>query len=136
MRLGFFDSGKDNPYTKISPEVIGSEKHQALALDMARESIVLLKNQNNILPLKKGKIKSLAVVGINAGTCEFGDYSGTPASEPVSILDGIKAAAGNAIAVKYAPWVSAADATETIAPEFFPNGVEELGDALENGRMD
>ena len=124
MRLGFFDSGKDNPYTKISPEVIGSEKHQALALDMARESIVLLKNQNNILPLKKGKIKSLAVVGINAGTCEFGDYSGTPASEPVSILDGIKAAAGNAIAVKYAPWVSAADATETIAPEFFPKGLK------------
>ena len=102
----------------------GNSTNVIYALDMARESIVLLKNQNNILPLKKGKIKSLAVVGINAGTCEFGDYSGTPASEPVSILDGIKAAAGNAIAVKYAPWVSAADATETIAQEFFPKGLK------------
>ena len=124
MRLGLFDSGKDNPYTKISPEVIGSEEHQALALEMARESIVLLKNQNNILPLRKGKIKSLAVVGLNAGTCEFGDYSGVPASTPVSILDGIKEAAGKGIDVKYAPWVSAADASETIAPEFFPGGLK------------
>ena len=63
-------------------------------------------------------------MGINAGTCEFGDYSGTPASTPVSILDGIKAVAGKGIDVKFAPWVSAADASETIAPEFFPKGLK------------
>ena len=50
MRLGIFDSGKDNPYTKISPDVIGSEEHQALALEMAKEAIVLLKNEKNMLP--------------------------------------------------------------------------------------
>ncbi|MBR1927915.1 MAG: glycoside hydrolase family 3 C-terminal domain-containing protein [Bacteroidales bacterium] len=123
FRLGIFDSGEDNPYTKITPEVIGSEKHQALALEMARESIVLLKNQDNILPLKKGKVRSIAVVGINAATCEFGDYSGAPASEPVSILEGIKAAAGKDIKVNYAPWKSATDGMEVISPEFFPNGL-------------
>ena len=124
MRLGLFDSGEANPYTKISPEVIGSEKHQALALEMARESIVLLKNDKNMLPFRRGKVRSIAVVGVNAASCEFGDYSGVPASEPVSILEGIKAAAGKDIIVKHAPWVSAADATETISPEFFPGGLK------------
>lgn len=125
MRLGIFDSGKDNPYTKISPDVIGSEEHQALALEMAKEAIVLLKNEKNMLPLKKGKVRSVAVVGINAASCEFGDYSGTPASTPVSILDGIKtAAAKEKIKVNYAPWKTAADGMELIAPEFFPGGLK------------
>ena len=125
MRLGIFDSGKDNPYTKISPDVIGSEEHQALALQMAKEAIVLLKNEKNMLPLKKGKVRSVAVVGINAASCEFGDYSGTPASTPVSILDGIKtAAAKEKIKVNYAPWKTAADGMELIAPEFFPGGLK------------
>ena len=125
MRLGIFDSGKDNPYTKISPDVIGSEEHQALALEMAKEAIVLLKNEKNMLPLRKGKVRSVAVVGINAASCEFGDYSGTPASTPVSILDGIKtAAAKEKIKVNYAPWKTAADGMELIAPEFFPGGLK------------
>ena len=125
MRLGLFDSGKDNPYTKISPDVIGSEEHQALALEMAKEAIVLLKNEKNMLPLKKGKVRSVAVVGINAASCEFGDYSGTPASTPVSILDGIKTAAEKEkIKVNFAPWKTAADGMEMIAPEFFPNGLK------------
>ena len=115
MRLGIFDSGKDNPYTKISPDVIGSKEHTDLALQMAREAIVLLKNDKNTLPLKKGKIRSLAVVGINAGQCEFGDYSGVPASAPVSILDGIKAMAGKDIKVSYAPWKTASDRMESLS---------------------
>ena len=124
MRLGLFDSGENNPYTKISPDVIGSEKHRALALQMARESIVLLKNGNGLLPLKKGKVKSIAVVGINAGSCEFGDYSGMPVHDPVSILEGIRTAAGKDIKVNYAPWKSAVDGMEIIAPEYFPGGLK------------
>ena len=124
MRLGIFDSGENNPYTRISPEVIGSEKHQALALEMARESMVLLKNQNGMLPLKKGKVRSVAVVGINAASCEFGDYSGTPASTPVSILEGIKAVAGKDFKIRYAPWRSAVDGMEVIAPDYYPEGLE------------
>ena len=104
MRLGLFDSGDRNPYTKISPDVIGSMEHRALALDMARESIVLMKNDKDFLPLRKGKVRSVAVVGINAASCEFGDYSGEPATAPVSILEGIKAMAGKDVKVNYAPW--------------------------------
>ena len=90
MKLGLFDSGERNPYTKISPSVIGSKEHQQIALDAARQCIVLLKNQKNRLPLNADKLKSIAVVGINAGKCEFGDYSGAPVVEPVSILQGIR----------------------------------------------
>ena len=124
MRLGIFDSGKDNPYTRISPDVIGSSEHTALALQMAREAIVLLKNDRNTLPLKKGKIRSLAVVGINAGSCEFGDYSGEPATAPVSILEGIRTLAGNDIDVRYAPWKTAVDGMEIVSPEYFPDGLK------------
>ena len=124
MRLGIFDSGKDNPYTRISPNVIGSKEHTDLALQMAREAIVLMKNQGGVLPLRKGKVRSVAVVGINAGSCEFGDYSGVPASTPVSILDGIKAIAGKDVKVNYAPWKSAVDGMEIISPAFFPDGLK------------
>ena len=104
MRLGLFDSGDKNPYTKITPDIIGSKEHLALALDMARESIVLMKNDKDFLPIRKGKVRSVAVVGINASSCEFGDYSGEPATAPVSILEGIKALAGKDIKVNDAPW--------------------------------
>ena len=123
MRLGIFDSTENNPYAKISPDVIGSEKHQQIALQAAREGIVLLKN-NGILPLKPGKLKSLAVVGINASTCEFGDYSGVPASEPISVLEGIKRMAGDEVEVRHANWVSAKDGLELIAEEYYPYGVK------------
>lgn len=114
MRLGIFDSGKDNPYTKLSPDIIGSEEHQALALQMARESIVLLKNDKEMLPLRKGKVRSVAVVGINADACEFGDYSGEPVNTPVSILDGIKAVAGKNFIVRHVPWDSDTDGKESV----------------------
>lgn len=51
MRLGLFDNGKNNPYTKISPSIIGSKLHQRVALEAARQCIVLLKNHNWVLPL-------------------------------------------------------------------------------------
>lgn len=123
MRLGIFDSTDNNPYAKISPDVIGSEKHQQIALQTAREGIVLLKN-NGILPLKPNKFKSLAVVGINASTCEFGDYSGVPASEPISVLEGIKRMVGDKVEVRHANWVSAKDGMELIAEEYYPYGVK------------
>ncbi len=126
MRLGLFDAngGTDNPYTRIPVSVIGSEKHQQLAIQSAREGIVLLKNSKNILPLDRNKVKSIAVVGINAGQCEFGDYSGAPLNEPVSILEGIRRMAGDAVEVNYAPWVSAADGMELIGGDNFPEGLK------------
>ena len=55
FKLGIFDDPSLNLYTKISPSVIGSEKHKQLALETARQSIVLFKNTENLLPLNKRK---------------------------------------------------------------------------------
>ena len=66
FKLGMFDDPEKVPYTKISPSVVACDEHRQLSLEMARESIVLLKNENNILPLKKDTLKSIAVIGPNA----------------------------------------------------------------------
>lgn len=124
FRLGIFDSPESNPYSRIDPEVIGCEEHGRLALEAARQAMVLLKNDGGLLPLNIKKIKSIAVVGINAGNCEFGDYSGAPVIQPVSVLEGIRKRAPKGVRINYAPWKSAVDGMEIIAPEFFPDGLK------------
>lgn len=124
MRLGLFDDPEHNPYNRISPSVVGSPAHKELALEAARQSIVLLKNEKNMLPLDMNKIKSIAVVGINAGTCEFGDYSGVPVGNAVSVLDGIKNMAGDKVKIMYAPWISSADGYELISKSYFSDGLK------------
>lgn len=119
FKLGIFDDPSLNPYTKISSEVIGNGEHQQLALETARQSIVLLKNSNNFLPLDRNKIKSIAVFGINAATCEFGDYSGVSKNDPVSPLQGIISKAGNKIHVRTLPWVGKLAQQEIIPADFF-----------------
>lgn len=124
MLLGLFDKPDKNPYAKIPPSIVGSEKHRELALESARQSIVLLKNEKNTLPINTKKVKSIAVVGINAATPEFGDYSGYPVNAPVSVLQGIKDRAGDNIKVVYAPWVSAEEGFELITKSYFPEGLK------------
>jgi len=124
MRLGLFDNPEGNVYSKISPSVIGSKEHQGLALEAARQSIVLLKNKKNLLPIDKKKVKSIAVVGINAATPEFGDYSGYPVNAPISVLQGIKDKVGDDVKVVYAPWVSAEEGFELITRSYFPDGLK------------
>jgi beta-glucosidase len=95
MKLGMFDPPEMVPYSKIPKEVIDCEKHHELALEMARKSIVLLKNarlpgsDDNTLPLNKS-IKRIAVIGPNAmnENVLLGNYHGTP-SNPISLLTGI-----------------------------------------------
>lgn len=126
MQLGLFDDPANNPFNSISPDVIGSKAHQAMALQAARESIVLLKNEHQILPLKKSGIKSIAVVGINANNTEFGSYSGNPAGTAVSILQGIRAKVGENVRVIHVPWkaVNGLEAYELIGKDFFPGGLK------------
>ena len=124
MRLGLFDSGKNNPYTRIPASVIGSPEHQQVALDAARQSIVLLKNSKSTLPLNPRKIKTIGVVGINADKAEFGDYSGMPVVAPVSVLQGIRDRVGKDVTVLHAPWKSAKDGLEIIDERSFPEGVK------------
>lgn len=82
MRLGLFDGDprKNGAFRKIGPELVCSEEHQNLALEAAQNSIVLLKNANNLLPLSKAKINSLAVIGPNADSLQvlLGNYEGFP----------------------------------------------------------
>lgn len=85
---GDFDDPKLNPYADIPASVLESETHKALALKAAEQSIVLLKNKKNILPLKKN-VKSIAMIGPFADRCWMGIYSGHPKSK-ISPLKGIK----------------------------------------------
>jgi beta-glucosidase len=90
MKLGMFDPPEMVPFSKIPANVIDGPKHKELALDMARKSIVLMKNKNNVLPLDKS-IGKIAVIGPNAAneTVLLGNYNGMP-SNPVSLLSGLK----------------------------------------------
>jgi len=89
MRLGEFDPQEDNPYSRISTNVIGSAGHRQLALRAAREAIVLLENKNDFLPLDKTKLKTIAVIGPHADLFTPGGYSGI-AKDPVKPLQGIQ----------------------------------------------
>ena len=100
FKLGLFDAPSLNPYTQISPSTVGCAEHQQLALETARQSIVLLKNKDNILPLNLKKIKTIAVLGINANVCELGDYSGVPINDPISPFRGIVNRVGDHAQVK------------------------------------
>jgi beta-glucosidase len=90
FRLGMFDPQAMVPYSKISASENDSEAHRQLALRTARESIVLLKNKNNFLPLKQ-TYPTIAVIGPNADSLDslVGNYNGTP-SKPVTVLAGIR----------------------------------------------
>ena len=93
FELGMFDPADQIPWANISESTISCEKHDQLATEAARESMVLLENKG-VLPLSKS-IKTLAVVGPNADDVELlnGNYGGTPTDEHKhSLLEGIKAA--------------------------------------------
>ncbi len=88
--LGDFDDNSIVPWTKIPASVLNNAEHRQLALDMARETMTLLLNKNNILPLSKSS-KKIAVIGPNADNKPmlWGNYNGTPI-HTISIFDGIK----------------------------------------------
>ncbi len=103
FRLGMFDPPEAVPYSRIPFSENDSEAHRALALKAARESMVLLKNENNTLPLQKD-LKTVAVIGPNADALEvlLGNYNGTP-SRYVTPLAGIKSKISAATQVLYSP---------------------------------
>ena len=90
FRLGMFDPPAAVAFNQIPFSEDDSPQHRQLALRAARESIVLLKNQNGVLPFK-ANVKTLAVIGPNAESLAAleGNYNGTP-SHPVYPLDGIR----------------------------------------------
>ena len=90
FKLGFFDNAANQPYTKIPYSVVESEAYKKLSLHAAQKSIVLLKNENNVLPLKK-TLKTIAVIGPNANDEEvmLANYHGYP-SHVVTPLEGLQ----------------------------------------------
>ena len=105
FRLGMFDPDSLVPFSGKSMADNDRQESRELARKVARESIVLLKNENNLLPLP-GKIRSIAVIGPYADQVNvlLGNYNGTPSS-PVTILQGIKEGAGKNVSVRYAEGV-------------------------------
>lgn len=113
MKLGMFDPMDQNPYASIPYTVVNSEKHQLLALQVARESIVLLKNKNNILPLTINKLRSIAVIGPNANdsSIHLGNYEGSPA-HVTTVLEGIQKQVTSQIKITYRKGCNLADTVD------------------------
>lgn len=98
FKLGLFDDPYNDP--DAAERISRSPDHRQLALQAARESITLLKNEGNLLPLNPGNLSRIAVIGPNADRSLLGGYSGKPRQE-VTVLEGIKQRAGDDIAVLY-----------------------------------
>jgi len=109
FRLGMFDPPNRVAYTKIPYSVNDSKEHRELSIKVAQQSIVLLKNKNNALPLKKN-LKTIAVIGPNANSSDvlLGNYNGTP-SKYVTLLQGIKNKVGTDTKVVFAQGCNIAD---------------------------
>jgi beta-glucosidase len=101
FRLGMFDPVEMVKYAQTPASVLESPEHQEHALKMARQSMVLLQNENHTLPLNK-KIKKIAVLGPNADNSIsiLGNYNGTP-SKLTTLLQGIKDKLGSDTEVIY-----------------------------------
>lgn len=91
MKLGLFDDPESVPYSNIPYEKNDCDEHRNFAIEAAKKSIVMLKNENNLLPLDKSRIKSVAVIGPNADSRDAltANYFGTP-SNYVTVLQGIR----------------------------------------------
>ncbi|MES2113264.1 MAG: glycoside hydrolase family 3 N-terminal domain-containing protein [Bacteroidota bacterium] len=111
FKLGLFDE----PYVKdpkAADKIVHSEASQQMGLQMNRESMVLLKNENNLLPLDKGKIKNILVTGPLAADKSYAISRYGPSHHPVtSVLDGIKNYVGSSANVTYAKGCDIVDPT-------------------------
>jgi beta-glucosidase len=103
IRLGLLDPPDLVPYSKIkdSPEPWNTEQDKAVSRKIALESVVLLKNENNFLPLKKDSLKSIAVIGPLADSVHWDWYGGTR-PYTVTPLQAIKEEVGPNVQVNYA----------------------------------
>ncbi|QHS53610.1 family 3 glycosyl hydrolase [Edaphobacter sp. 12200R-103] len=101
FRLGAFDPPGNSPYSKIGMDVVRSPQHLKLSETLAAESMTLLSNRQNFLPLDGAKLKSVAVIGPAGGDdYETGNYYGKPFRK-VSVTQGLKSLLGEKVAVSY-----------------------------------
>ena len=102
FRLGDFDDPHLNPWNRIPDSRLCCEEHAALALEAARKSIVLLRNEKNILPLSENNTQGLYIIGPNSNDVEmqWGNYNGFPL-HTITLAEGIKAINPSATLI---PW--------------------------------
>src|SRR5258708_22027677 len=137
LRVKFILGIFDHPYVAdavATKRLVNSAEHQQVALRAARESLVLLKNEKNILPLSKG-IKSIAVIGPNADDDSTARYRyGPSAVKGVTALEGIKTKLGNRVKVNYAKGCAITDAhwpeTEVLPEPLTREESSEIGKAV------
>jgi len=101
FKAGLFDK----PYkaSKEITELVHTEEAVLLTREIAEEGVILLKNENNLLPLDLSRLKSIAVIGPNADRVQYGDYSYTKdKSSGITILEGITNITGNRLKINYA----------------------------------
>ena len=138
LRVKFMLGLFDNPYTDIglSEKVVRCEKHQNIALEVARKSMCLLKNERNTLPLKED-IGTIAVIGPSAAELRLGDYCVAPEGfEAITLLDGIRKSVSCSTKVHYSKgcgimesdmmvvpkcWLKNEDGSQGIKGQYFNN---------------
>src|SRR5437870_11346905 len=138
LRVKFILGIFDHPYVAdaaATERIVNSPEHQQVALRAARESMVLLKNENNILPLSK-KIKSIAVIGPNADDDSTARYRyGPNAVKGVTVLEGIKNKLGNGVMINYAKGCEITNAnwpeTEVLPEPLTKDELTEIGKAAD-----
>jgi beta-xylosidase len=130
LRAKFLTGLFDDPYVdpEAAEKISNNAEHQKLALKAAHEAIILLKNQNHLLPLDKAKYKKIAVIGPNAADVHLGGYSNKP-GRGVSILQGLKDKVGGSAQILYA---EGCKITESL-PDWDADKVV-LGDAALNAK--
>lgn len=102
MKLGMFDDPKNVPFSDTPYELNSCDEHSDFSVEVAKKTLVLLKNEGNLLPLDKKKLKAIAVIGPNADSRDAlqGNYFGT-SDRYVTVLDGIRKAVGNDVRIYY-----------------------------------
>ncbi len=123
--LGLFDPPENVSYAKIPFEVVDCDAHRQLAVEAARQSLVLLKNDSDFLPVDKSTLKKLAVIGPLGDICHLGGYSGSPAVT-ISPLDGIAAHLGLTTSMPYVSAAKTVSASDGVQSQSSSEGVMSL----------
>jgi len=132
LRLKFLLGLFEDPYVdeSLQKQVFNSEPHRKLALEAAHKSVILLKNEKNLLPLDADKIKNLAVIGPNAAGIHLGVYTQEPRIG-ISVLEGMENFAKGKFNVKYAEGCK----ITVGVPSWISNDVVELSDPEDDAKL-